>query len=95
MVSSDEVKHIATLAKLDITGQEDKLAAMFTETLEKVEVLNELNTTNVVETFQVTGLVNVYQTGEESAVLTKKEALSNAPREVNGLFATDAVFDRN
>jgi len=92
-ITKEQVKKIAQLAKLDVTGQEEKFADLFTDTLKKIDVLRELDTSNVKETFQVTGLSNVFQ-GEESirATLSKKEALSNAKEKVDGLFATEPVF---
>ena len=41
------IQKIAKLVKLDISGEEEKLAAMFTETLDYISVLNELDTSNV------------------------------------------------
>lgn len=95
IISKDEVEKIAELSNLDVHGQEDKLSKMLSETVKYVENLNELNTSNTPITYQVTGLTNVFQNVEgKSQTLTKKEALSNAKEEKDGLFSTKAVFDR-
>ncbi|NMB91848.1 Asp-tRNA(Asn)/Glu-tRNA(Gln) amidotransferase subunit GatC [candidate division WWE3 bacterium] len=95
IISKDEVEKIAELSNLDVNGQEDKLSKMLSETVKYVENLNELNTSNTPITYQVTGLTNVFQNAEgKSQTLTKKEALSNAKEEKDGLFSTKAVFDR-
>ena len=93
-ISKEETKKLAKLANLDISGQTDKLAEILSDTLDYVKTLEELDTSNVDETFQVTGLTNVFQGEEKSDSLTKEEALSNAYEEINGLFSTKAVFDR-
>jgi aspartyl/glutamyl-tRNA(Asn/Gln) amidotransferase C subunit len=95
IISKEEVKKIAELSNLDVSGQEDKLSKMLSETLGYIKNLNELDTTNTPVTYQVTGLTNVFQKDEDKAqTLTKEEALSNAKEERDGLFATKAVFDR-
>lgn len=92
-ITVEEVKKIAKLANMNVSGEEEKFAQMFTDTLKKIQDLNELDTKGVPETFQVTGLTNVFQDeklGEDS--LTKEEALSNAKEVTRGLFTTKGVF---
>ena len=55
-----DVKHVAKLAKLSLKpGEEDKFKKQFEETLKTVDVINELDTSDVDPTSQVTGLINV------------------------------------
>lgn len=55
-----DVKHVAKLANLTLkSGEEEKFENQFTETLKTVEVINELDTSGVDSTSQVTGLTNV------------------------------------
>jgi len=93
-ISVDEVRRIISLCNLDISGQEEKFSHILSDTLTYLEILNELDTSGVPETYQVTGLTNVFQAENNSKTLTKKEALSNAKEEMDGLFATKAVFER-
>lgn len=101
-ISKEEVKKLAILANLDVSGQEEKLAEILSDTLKHMENLNELDTSKTQETYQVTGLTNVFQKEDAKAqTLTKEEALSNAKEtrdyaahKKDGLFATKAVFDR-
>jgi aspartyl/glutamyl-tRNA(Asn/Gln) amidotransferase C subunit len=96
MLTKEDVVKIATLAKLDISGQEDLFASLFSQTIDYIKVLEELDTKNIAETYQVTGLVNIFQQGEKNrATLTKEEVLQNAHEVVNGLIATKGVFDRD
>ncbi len=95
MISKDDVVKIATLAKLDISGQEELFASLFSQTIDYIKILEELDTKDVAETYQVTGLVNVFQQGlENRATLTKEEVLQNAKEVTNGLISTKGVFDR-
>jgi aspartyl/glutamyl-tRNA(Asn/Gln) amidotransferase C subunit len=94
-ITKEDVIKIAQLAKLDVTGVEEKLASMFTDTLKNIEILNELDTLNVKETYQVTGLENVFQKDEENrATLSQKAALADAHEVIGNKIATKAVFDR-
>jgi len=95
IISEEQVKKIALLADLDIDGNEKKFSELLSDTLEYVQILNELNTSNVKETYQITGLENVFQKeNQNTATLSKEEALSNGNKVENGLFATKPVFDR-
>ena len=94
-VTKEDVKRIALLCRLEVTEEEISLfSKLFTETLKYMDMLNELDTTGVAETYQVTGLTNVFQKTDQKTTLTKKEALSNASEVVDGYFATKAVFER-
>ena len=98
-ISVEEVKKIAKLSKMDIHGEEEKFAELFTDTLIKIQELNEIDTKNIPETFQVTGLTNIFQENAEEKKdslnensLTKEEALSNSNETTKGLFTTKGVF---
>lgn len=94
-LSIEDVKKIAILAKLDISGDEERFSKLLSETIDYIKVLQELDTSKVKETFQVTGLTNVFQQKEgQNATISKEEALSNAKEVIDGLIATKGVFDR-
>jgi len=95
VISKEEVKKIGKLSELNVLGEEEKFSELLSDTISYVDILNELDTSNTPETYQVTGLTNVFQKGSENkATLTKEEALSNAKGVEDGLFVTDPVFDR-
>ena len=94
-VTKEDVKRIALLCRLKVTEEEISLfSKLFTETLKYMDMLNELDTTGVAETYQVTGLTNIFQKSDQKTTLSKEEALSNAGEVVDGYFATKAVFER-
>ncbi len=92
--SKEEVKKIADLANLDVSGEADKLANLLSDKIGYIQTLKELDTSNVEETFQVTGLTGVFQDDSLSDSLTKEEAFSNSSNNYNGLFSTKPVFKR-
>lgn len=94
IISKEEIKKLAKLADLDVSGQVDKLSDALSDTLDYVKTLQELDTSNTEGTFQVTGLTNIFQDDSEGDYLSKEDALSNAHEEINGLFSTKAVFNR-
>ena len=96
LITKEQVVKIAELCKLQLSEAEvEKFSRLFSETLQVIDVLNELDTSKVPETYQVNGLTNVFQKDDENvATLTKEEVLKNAKRVEKGLIATEAVFDR-
>ena len=62
MLSEKEVNHIAELARLKLSPEEVKrFSTQLSDILTYVEQLEEVDTDNVKETSQVTGLKNVTQ----------------------------------
>ena len=60
MITIEKVKHIAALARLDISEQQaEKMAGEMGAILNYIDELNSVNTDNVEPTAQITGLTNV------------------------------------
>ena len=95
-VTPDEVKKIGKLASLKLQDNEvDLFAGQFTKTLEVVNELNEIDTTNVDATYQVNGLSNVTRADEvdTSRVLSQAIALREAKKTHNGFFVVERLID--
>lgn len=59
-LTKDQVKHIAKLARLELTDAEvGKFTKELTSILQYVDMLREVDTTGVVPTAQVTGQTNI------------------------------------
>ena len=94
-ISIKQVEKVGELSKLTLTvSEKKKLLKLFTETLNYVNVLNEINLRGVEETYQVTGLTNVFQKSGLPPTLSKEDALSNAKEVVRNLIATAQVLER-
>ena len=94
MLSKDQVKHIAKLANLKLTGAEiSKFQKQLSKILNYVEQLNKLNTKKVKPTSQVTGLENVLREDKPKPSLSQKEVLSGAKNTEKGMFKIKAIFE--
>ena len=93
-ITIEEVKKIAQMSKLNIEGDEEKFSQLLSQTLDYIKILDELDTSKVSETFQVTGLTNVYQDGSQKVTLSREDALKNVKETTRNLVVTKGVFDR-
>ncbi|HLB60726.1 MAG TPA: Asp-tRNA(Asn)/Glu-tRNA(Gln) amidotransferase subunit GatC [Patescibacteria group bacterium] len=80
-----DTKKIAKLANLQLSPEElEKFSAQLSAILEYVEKLKNIDTSNVPETSQVTGLVNVTRNDEVKSVRYIKKGT---------YYTADAVFE--
>lgn len=91
-----DVKNIAKLANLKLSeAEEKKLEGQLSDILTYVEQLQKVDTKNVEETSQVTGLSNVSRTDVTSPALSQNEALSNAKSQHNGFIKVKAILEES
>ncbi len=95
MFTEKDIEKLSELVKLPISEEEkSKLAGMLSQTTVYMDMLNELDTSKVEPTYQVTGLVNVYQSDDLYKTLTQEEVLQNAKNIKEGMIGTSAVLER-
>ncbi len=88
-----QVQKVAKLASLPLTGEEnEKFAKELSETLDYVQKLDEVDTTGVEPTSQVTGLFNVTREDVIGKSLTQKQALQNAKSTYKGFIKVKAIL---
>ena len=95
-VTSDEVKKIAKLANLTLQNNEEQVfAVQFTKTIEVVNDLNKIDTSNTNATYQINGLSNVTRADvvDSSRVLPQSIALREAKKTHQGYFVVDRLID--
>lgn len=93
-LTTEEVRHTAKLAQLTLTDLEiEKFTTQLSEVLDYIGKLNEVETTGVEPTSQVTGLENVFREDKTKPCLSQEEALSGAKDKEDGYFKTKAVFE--
>ncbi len=86
-ISIEEIKHLAWLARLELTEDEKKLyTRQLNKILEYFNMLSELNTENIPPTYHLTGKVNVFREDEPKPSLDVNEVLMNAPRKRKQFF---------
>ncbi len=96
IVSVEEVKKIAKLASLKLQNNEVELfATQFTDTLDIVNELNEIDTSTVSGTYQVNNLVNISRDDivDPSRVLPQEIALREAKLTHDGFFVVPRLID--
>ena len=94
-LSEGEVKHVAKLARLNLTGQEvKKFQKQLSEVLDYVDVLKKLDTKDIEPTSQVTGLENVFRSDEPGPSLQPEEVLKNAKEKNDDLFMVKAILKK-
>ncbi len=95
MLSEKQVRHIAKLARIKLKDDEVKVfSKQLSNVLEYVDMLSEVNTDDVEETSQVTGLENVMQKDEIiSSECSREELLecSELPVDSNQIRVDRAV----
>lgn len=92
-LNKDQVKHVAKLANLPLTEEEEKTySEQLSKILEYIEQLNQVDTSDVEPTFNVSGQSNVESEDKLGECLSAEDALSNAPKKENGFFVTKGVF---
>ncbi|MBI5621811.1 Asp-tRNA(Asn)/Glu-tRNA(Gln) amidotransferase subunit GatC [Candidatus Falkowbacteria bacterium] len=95
-LSQKEVEHIARLARLDLSAPEKKkYAKQLTDILDYIDQLQEVETTNVEPTYQVTGLGDVDRLDEivDCAPETVAAIKQNWPDREGEFIRVKAVFD--
>lgn len=94
MLTRNQVKKVAKLANLPLTPEEEeKYSGQLSKTLDYFEQLDQVDTSNIEPTFNVTGQENVMREDTTSACLSQEEALLNAPKKKDTMFETKGVFE--
>ncbi|MEP6936902.1 MAG: Asp-tRNA(Asn)/Glu-tRNA(Gln) amidotransferase subunit GatC [Chthoniobacterales bacterium] len=89
-----DVAYVAKLARLHLSDDETKLfQKQLGDVLQYVDKLRELDVTDVEASAHAIPLFNVFREDEPRNWFTAQEALSNAPRQANGLFIVTKVVE--
>jgi len=93
-LSREEVLHIALLARLGLTETEvDKFSEQLSKLLGSFEVLQQVDTSNILPTAQSIALQNVVRDDEVAPSLLPGQILANAPRKEESFFRVRAVLE--
>lgn len=92
----NEIEHIAKLARLDLTEKElEKYGKQLSDVLGYIDQLQEVDTTGVEPTAQVTGLTNAFSK-DKVCIWDKqetKEALKQAPEMEDNQVKVKRILD--
>jgi len=88
-------QHTASLSRLEIKPEEASIKNQLIEAAKYVEVLDELDTRDILPTFQVNHKKNVLREDKVEASLSQELALCQAENVSNGYFKTAATINKN
>lgn len=93
-LTSDDVRHIAKLARLALTDEEvERYRQQLSGILDHFQLLNEIDTEGVPPTAQSFEQSNVDRLDEVRPSLSVEDVLLNAPRSEDGYLRVRAVLD--
>lgn len=92
-ITVDTVKHLAGLARIALTDDElSSLTGQLGSILTNVAKVNEVAGDDVPATSHPIPLENVTRPDEVADVLSREEALQNAPDAVEGMFRVSSIL---
>lgn len=97
-ITPQQVQHIADLANIPITEEEKvSLTEAFSQTLDVIDELRQVDVTGVEPTHQVTGLENILREDDvnDEVMFSQKEALKNGHNTHDGYFVVERIIDES
>ncbi|MDP9437761.1 MAG: Asp-tRNA(Asn)/Glu-tRNA(Gln) amidotransferase subunit GatC [Actinomycetota bacterium] len=92
MISEEQVRHVAGLARLGLTEEEiGEMGGQLDAILDSIEKIRELDLADTPPTANPLNLSNVLRPDEPHPELPEEEALAPAPDAVDGLFAVPRI----
>jgi aspartyl-tRNA(Asn)/glutamyl-tRNA(Gln) amidotransferase subunit C len=89
-----DVAYVARLARINLTEDEAKVfQKQLDDVLKYVEKLREVDVTDVDAAAHALPFFNVFRDDAPRDWFTAEEALSNSPRQANGLFVVPKVVE--
>jgi aspartyl-tRNA(Asn)/glutamyl-tRNA(Gln) amidotransferase subunit C len=93
-LSREEVQHIALLARLGMTDAElERFREQLSNILENFQILQQVDTTDVLPTAQSIPLQNVTRDDEVTSSLPPDDVLANAPQREGEFFRVKPVLE--
>lgn len=92
MISAKDVKHVAKLARLELTESEvEQFSKQLGDILKYVEQMNEVDTSNIEPLAHPIEFLNVMREDVVVYENTKEELMQNAPDEEDGFFKVPKI----
>ena len=90
----EEVEHVARLARLRLSAEElEQMRTDLSRILGYIDMLKEVDVSDVPPTAQVTDLFNVMREDQARPSLPREDALADAPEQQDGMFRVKAIFE--
>jgi aspartyl-tRNA(Asn)/glutamyl-tRNA(Gln) amidotransferase subunit C len=95
-INTKDLEHLALLANLPLDKKTaPKLKDELNQILGYVGKLQQIDTSKVDPTAEITGLTNVFQAGAKHDCLSQSEALSAAAKSRDGFVEVKGVFEES
>lgn len=93
-LTNQKIKKIAQLARLSLTpAEENRYAETISAVLEYMKILNEVDTTTIEPTAQVTGLKNIVRKDEIKKCSANKKLIGQMPKVYANELSVPGVFE--
>ena len=93
-LNREEVQHIATLCRIGMTEEDlERMGEELSHILEQFEVLQQVDTDDLLPTAHSVALENVLRADEIQSSLDRDHVLSNAPNRQDALFRVMTVLE--
>jgi len=94
-IDDNLLNRLAKLSKLNFEGTEkEAIKQDLQNILNFIEQINEVNTDGVEPLIHITNNKNAFRKDESKQLITKKEALSNAPKKTDDFFLVPKVIKK-
>lgn len=94
MLSPEDVQKVATLARLKLSEDElQQVARQLGDVLDYVEVLNDVDVSDVEPMAHVADVANAFRNDEVRPGLPREESLSNAPKTDGKYFLVPQILE--
>ena len=92
-ITPDLVRHLGVLARIQLSDEEvERLTGELDVIVDNIAKVSEVATPDVVATSHPIPLENVFRADVVGDVLTREQALSNAPDAADGRFRVTAIL---
>lgn len=96
MLTPEEVRHVAMLARLGLTDEEvETFRGQLGQVLEYIDVLQNVDTSAVEPTAQILSHTNVTRPDLARPSLTEQEVMQNAPGREGSFLRVPAVMEES
>lgn len=93
-ITADEVRKVATLAKLTLSDADiERMATDMDAMLDYVATLADLDTNGIIPTAHAVPMANAFRADELRPSLPREEVMASAPLTANGAFRVPKVIE--
>ncbi|MFN4227535.1 MAG: Asp-tRNA(Asn)/Glu-tRNA(Gln) amidotransferase subunit GatC [Candidatus Ratteibacteria bacterium] len=93
VIKREDVEYLSRLARIELTEEEKiKFEKELEKILEYVSKLNEVNTENIIPTYHILPLTNIFREDIPDRSIPKQEILKNAPDKDENFFKVPRII---